>query len=608
MAQELMAKEQQHQYLKIHSALGEDALVLESVTINEGMSRLFTVEVVFIANQRLTDVQGQIGEEVAVGLEAGARERYFHGHILDIGELGKPLHNDEGQRYKATVVPRAWSATSRTNCRIFQDKTGIEIVETVLAEHQVSLIRKLNNASYTYTYCVQYNESDWDFVCRLLAQEGLSFFFKHSRSAHDMVVTDNTKAYARALEDKVAFRTGAVGEPRIYTWSTGFRATANALVESGFDFRKPTDKIDDDSAEQVPGKRFGKRELFHYAGEDAALKDRAKLAGLHLQAVTQDARAYRGASDCHSFGVGLTFSFREHEYAIPSHNEFVITEIFLAASAPVNTESQSGAGGFTYENRFKCLPTDKAYSPARRPKPVISGVQTATVTGAAGEEIHVDEHGRVKVQFHWDREGKNDQKSSCWIRVAQSWAGAGFGAQFLPRKGQEVIVEFGDGDPDQPLITGSVYNGKNKMPFPPMEQRNSSGFRSRSTTRGGAPNYSEVRFDDSKGKELLVVHAERDHELTVENDQTDDIGNNRKTQVGNDDLLAVKSNQAIDITGDQKVSSGKTITVDAGTSITLKTGAASLTLDSSGSISMRGSTLELQGTSISLKGAKISLN
>ncbi|MAL97765.1 MAG: type VI secretion system tip protein VgrG [Alteromonadaceae bacterium] len=607
-----MGTETQHHYLKMHSSLGEDALVLERLSVNEGMSRLFLVEVGFVANSRLPDLPGQIGETVAVSLSLGdsvpGEQRFFHGHILSIRELGKPLHNSEGQRYTATLVPRAWSATHRINCRIFQDKTAVQIVEAVLQEHQVKLVKNLSKSLYLFNYCVQYQESDWDFVSRLLAHEGLSFFFTHTLSGHEMVITDNVKAYRKAAESDVIFCSRPTGKPHISSWYTGFRATATSVVEQGFDFHKPAEPIDDSPTQKGPGAKFGKREVFDYLGEDRPLRDNAKLAGPHLQGLTQHAENYRGVSDYRSFGVGMTFSFTEHEDRVPDHNEFVVTEMTLEASAPLNSEGQSGHSGGIYANAFRCMPTKTVFRPARIPKPIMPGIQTATVTCAAGEEIHVDEHGRIKVLFHWDREGKADQKSSCWIRVAQSWAGAGFGAQFLPRQGQEVLVEFVNGDPDQPLVTGSVYNGRNKMPYPPLDERNSSGIRSRSTTGGAAGNYSELRFDDSRGKELLVVHAERDHELTVENDQADDVGNDRKTLVGNDDTLTVKNNQTVDITGDQQVRSGKTITVEAGTSITLKTGAASITMESSGAISMKGTTLSLQGTAISLKAAKISLN
>lgn len=627
-----MANEQQHSYLKIHSALGEDALVLERLTVNEGMSRLFSMDLGFLANERLSDMEGQIGEPVAVSLASGNGERrFFHGHVLSIRELGKPFHNRDAQYYEATIVPRAWSATHRTNCRIFQDRNTLDIVETVLGEHSVRLSRKLNKKPYTYHYCVQYQETDWDFVCRLLAHEGFSFFFQHSRSSHVMVVADNAKAYSPALESSVAFYTRSVAaKPHICNWHKVFRATADSMVEQGFNFEK-NDKVSSSPREKMPGKGFGKRELFTYLGEDAPLIDNARMTKPHLQGLTQQSASFLAVSDCCSFGVGNTFSFSEHEDRIPDHNEFVITEITLEASVPINSDNEGNPGRFSYSNSFRCLPTSDVFRPPKLPKPLISGIQTATVCGAAGEDIHVDRHGRIKVQFHWDREGSYDQKSSCWIRVAQSWAGANWGAQFIPRKNQEVLVGFLNGDPDQPVITGSVYNGANKMPYSPLSQRNSSGFKSRSTTRGGRANYNEIRFDDTRGNELLALHAEKDHELTVENDQSDDIGKNRRvkvgdddqlsvknhqnedigknrrTKIGSDDLLSVKSDQTVDVNGDQKVSAGKNITLQAGSSITLKAGAASIVLEASGKVSIKGTTLSLQGASIGLKGATISL-
>ena len=615
-----MATEEQHHHLKIQSGLGKDALILESVEISEGMSRLFEMQTRFVANERITDMQSQVGKEVTISLtlsgQADAEMRHFHGHIATIRELGKSLHNKEGQRYEALIVPRAWSAKNRTNCRIFQDKTVTEIVETVLGEHEVDLVKKVDGERHKYRYCVQYNESDWVFVTRLLAQEGLFFYFEHTESAHRMVIADNVNAYQPAEESQVVFRSGTTGDCRISSWHTGFRATPNALTEQSFDFTQPKEEVTDSVEQDVPGKTFGEQELYHYIGEDEALNDNTKLADNHLKGLAQEARFFNGKSDYASFGAGLTFAFREHEDKIPSHNEFVITEMALTANAPANSDDSSSDQGRGATNDFECIPTDEVYVPPRIAKPYISGVQTATVTVGSGEELHVDEHGRVKVQFHWDREGKNDHKSSCWIRVAQSWAGDGFGAQFLPRVGQEVIVEFVNGDPDQPLITGTVYNSDNRMPYSPEDQMNSSGIRSRSTLEGGEDNYSELRFDDDKGEELLVLHAEKDHELTVENDQTDDVGNNRKAKVGNDDNLAVKNNQGVDITGDREtdvggsdtVKAGKTITVEAGTSITLQTGAASITLESSGNISIEGTQLSLNGTTIALNGASISLN
>lgn len=599
-----MVKETQHHFLRIHSSLGDDALVLETLSANEGLSRLFEIRVVFTANERIEDMKALIGEPVAVSMvlgdNASESERWFHGHFLTIQEMGKPLHNNDGQRYSARIVPRAWSATSRTNCRIFQDQTALDIVETILGEHSVALDKNLNNPLYTYRYCVQYNETDWEFVCRILANEGLAFFFEHTQSAHTLVIADHEKAYPPAAEAEVVFSSRPVGEARISHWYCGARATANAVVEHGYDFTKPAEKTDEKSQETVPGDPFGDRELFQYLGEERPLKDKAGFASRHLQAVTQNADIRHGVSDYRSFAAGRVFGFRAHEDGLPDPNEFLITDIEIDASVPLDSDNQPGAGQFKCTNTFRCMALDRPYVPARIRKPVMPGLQTATVTCAPGEEIHVDEHGRIKVQFHWDREGQNNQYSSCWIRVAQSWAGENWGAQFIPREGQEVLVEFVNGDPDQPLITGAVYNGKNKMPYEPMSEKNISGIKSRSTTQGGGSNYNEISFDDTLGQEWLRIHAEKDHELTVENDQTDDIGNNRLTSIGNNDTQRVGN--------DQKISVGKTITVDAGTSITFKTGAASITMESSGNIAIKGTSISVQGTTIALKAGKISLN
>ena len=600
-----MSKETQHHFLKIHSSLGEDELILERLSISEGMSRLFHIEVGFTANQRIRNMKQHIGEEVVISLamtdKLGSRERYFHGHFLNISELGKPMHNKDGQRYAAVIVPRAWSATSRTNCRIFQDKTALDIVETLLGEHDVAHRKVLNGALYTHRYYVQYNETDWEFIGRVLANEGLTFFFEHTDSAHTMVITDSDTAFQPALENQVVFASRNIGASRISHWERGYRAMSDKMMEHGFDFTSPDDPVSITSQEKVPGDLFGQRELFAYHGEDRPLKDKANFTKKHLQALAMEAESLNAISTYRSFGAGLTFSFQSHEDGPQNPNEFLITDILIQAEVPLNSDNGSTMGTLSYHNEFLCRPAIDPYVPARVPKPTMPGLQTATVTCAAGEEIHVDEHGRVKVQFHWDREGKKDQKSSCWIRVAQSWAGERWGAQFIPRVGQEVLVEFVNGDPDQPLITGSVYNGKNQMPYDPVSQKNISGIKSRSTTKGSGGNYNEISFDDTLGSEWLRVHAEKDHELTVENHQTDDVGVDRTTTIGNDDKETVGNNQTVNV--------GKNHVLDAGDSITIKTGAASITMYSSGLVNIEGSTINVSGSAaINLKAPKINLN
>ena len=254
-----------------------------------------------------------------------------------------------------------------------------------------------------------------------------------------------------------------------------------------------------------------------------------------------------------------------------------------------------------YRNSFECVPSDTSYRPtALRNKPLINGVQTAVVTGDAGDEILVDKYGRVKVQFHWDREGQNDSKSSCWIRVAQNWAGNKWGAFFFPRVGQEVLVDFINGDPDQPIISGAIYNADLMPPYTLPDKKTQSGIKSHSTKQGAADNFNELRFEDEKGKELLFFQAEKDHELNVKNNQTDTVGNNRITQVNNDDTSTIVNNQTIDV--------GKTLNITAGTEIVLTAGGASITMSSSGAIDIKGTNITVNGTAIALKAAAISLN
>ncbi|MCH8498312.1 MAG: type VI secretion system tip protein VgrG [Marinobacter sp.] len=609
--------EKQHHYLKIHSSLGEDALVLEELVVDEGMSRLFTMSVKFLANERLKDMKAMVGEAVtmslALGEDAAQSERCYHGHILTITELGKPLHNSKGQFYQATVVPRAWSATQRTNCRIFQKQTALQIIETILKnEHGVDLQPKTTSDYHTYEYCVQYNETDWDFACRLLAHEGKSFFFQHSGEKgvgeHKLIIVDKVSDFDPATESEVTFSSRPPGKPHINSWKVGCQATANAMEKVGFDYTRPATQVKEQSKEAVPGASFGNRELYLYQGEDATLIKSASLTELHLESITQQAETYTATSDLRSFGVGLTFGFDAHEDKIPDHNEFVIISHELRASCAIGSDGQPRTGAFNYSNSFTCMPTKSMYRPTPLSKPRIHGLQTATVTCGAGEEEHYDKHGRIKVQFHWDREGKHNADSSCWIRVAQAWAGAGYGAQFLPRKDQEVIVEFINGDPDQPLVTGSVYNGNHDLPYDPTAKPASSGIRSRSTLKGGSGDYSELRFDDEKGKEKLVLHAERDHELTVENDQIDTVKSNRLGDIAKDDTLTIGKDQSVEVGGKQKVKVGKTIELEAGQKITFKSGSASITLDSKGNIAIKGGNIDLTGSNISLKGSKISLN
>lgn len=584
-------------------------MVVERVNINEEICELFSIDVTFVAQSRVKKLDSLIGEPVTISLalrdESSAPKRFFHGHINEVRELGRPLHNSEALRYQATVVPRAWFATQRVNCRIFQNLDVVAIVKKVLGEHGVKPNTAKLGSYVPYEYCVQYNESDWAFVKRLLAKEGIFSFFKHAESSHELVLADQKEAYEKALEAKVDFRTGDHNEAHIHQWYSQARSTVASMARRTFSFQSPGQYKIGNAKKSVPGSKMVPREVFEYEAEDpleAPLKSRTtQLTPQMLDAYTREAETYTGMSNCRSFGVGHYFTFGDHDNPAFKGKSFVITGYSMNASVPSNNEGGDQHDEQYLINEFTAIPAEVLYRPTPIAKPVINGVQTAVVTGVSGSEIHADKWGRIKVQFHWDREGQFDEKSSCWIRVAQHWAGKGFGAQFLPRVGHEVLVEFLNGDPDQPIITGSVYNGDNPLPYATPAKVEESGIKTRSTKKGGKENFNEIRFVDSKGKEKLVIHAEKDEEIHVENDQQENVDNDRTTVIGNNDKL--------DVTGKQDVSVGKAITVTAGDKIAFKCGSSTITMDSSGNIDIKGTSISINGSSaVTVKGGVIKLN
>lgn len=586
----MSAHQQPYHYLKLHSPLGDD-LVPYSVSIDEALSDLFTIEVGFLANQALPAPEQAIGQPMAVSLSLGegGEKKFFHGRIQTLAPGGAPFHNGQGRYYSARLVPVFWSATQRTHCRIFQDKTTEEIVTAVLKEHGATVKTALKTAKpHRYEYCVQYQETDWQFVSRLLAHEGWGFFFEHSESDHALVLFDHAKAHPSALEAAVPYRTALRGQPHVRTWQVGAGTTVEEVTETGYDFTRPTEAVSETAKAQVPGDAFGPRAVYDYRGEEASLQQRNRHTDARSRALALNGRYYRGVSDCRSWGAGHVFRFTEHEEKETAHQAFVISRVRIDASLPVNTDTGDATAHYSFTNRFECLPAEAVFVPQRQPKPVIPNLQTARVTTARGEQLY-DEYGRVRVRFHWDNSGSEDAASSCLLRVVQPWAGAGWGTQFLPRQGQEVVVQFIGGDPDQPIVTGAVYNGDHPPPYDPVNSPQVSGIKTRSTENGTADNFNELRFDDRKGEEKLVLQAERDHELKVKQDQTDRIGRHRDTQVAGKDTTHVKEGYTLIVDVDVLIESGK--------SLTLRNGPNSITLDGSG-IAIKGQQVTVNGGSL----------
>ncbi|PMG49476.1 type VI secretion system tip protein TssI/VgrG [Shewanella sp. 10N.286.52.B9] len=613
---------QKNNIISITTPLGKDTLYLTHFTASEAISQLFSISVSMFTIGTQIKLEDLVGKNVCISLrnaESDGAARYFHGVISHIESAGmRTAAADVAQDYidyQAVIVPRAALMKQRTNCRIFQNQSVIDILTDIFGQHAVSFQNKTTRTYPNYEYCVQYLESDLDFVTRLLQQEGIFYFFDHSIGDHKLVLADDITAYNACDEAQVRCFSGHLAESHVSHWQGGMSMVSGGFAQKGYDYTQPKKFPSGSNAKNdLPEQK--NLEVFDYLGESELNSRSQPLADNHLEAFQKDMNKCSGQSDCRSFTVGKFFTFKDHENSSFKGKTFLVSALRTSATQPNQSGASQSGSHAVYHNDFECVPNSTPYrSSLLMQKPLINGVQTAVVTGEPGDEQHIDKFGRVKVQFHWDREGEFNSKSSCWIRVAQSWAGNKWGAFFFPRVGQEVLVEFINGDPDQPIISGAVYNADLMPPYALPAKKTQSGIKSHSTKEGGADNFNELRFDDEKGKELLFFQAEKDHHLNVKNDQKDKVGNDRFTEVvnndnekvGNDSKLEIGNDRKQDIGNNETVKVGKVLNIEAGNEIVIKTGGASIKMSSDGSISIEGTNIKIKGTDVKVNGASIAL-
>ena len=605
---------QENNVISIDTPLGKDVLYLTRFSADETMSHPFSYQVMMYTVGTKIALKDLVGKKVCISLrnaEDSGEMRYFHGVVSHLESLGMRTSDSEVAQdyidYRAVVVPSVSLMVKRSNCRIFQNLSVQEIVADLFGQHQVDFSDKTTKTYPKYDYCVQYQESDFDFISRLLQQEGIFYFFEHSDSSHTLILADDITAYKKCAEDKVRCFSGHLSQPHIGHWQGGLGMVSGGYAQKGYDFEQPGlfpagNKVD----ASLPSQQ--NYEVYEYLGESEFNKRPQPYANVRLEALQKDMHLAIGQGDCRSFAVGKFFTFADHEDARYKGKSYLLTRMRVSATQPNQSGANQSSGIAVYSNDFDCVPKDTPYRPSLKlTKPVISGVQTAVVTGDAGDEQHIDKYGRVKVQFHWDREGKFNGESSCWIRVAQNWAGNKWGAFFFPRVGQEVLVDFINGDPDQPIISGAVYNADLMPPYALPAKKTQSGIKTRSTKQGGADNFNEVRFEDDKGKELLFFQAEKDHELKVKNDQKDNIGNNRLTEIINNNTLNVGKDRLTDIGNNDTLTVGKVLNIEAGSEIVFKTGGASIAMSSDGAITIKGTDIQVKGTDVKVNGTAITL-
>ncbi|TWU34188.1 type VI secretion system Vgr family protein [Novipirellula artificiosorum] len=556
-----MALSQKPRFLNLSTPLGDDVLFLTSFSGNEEMSRLFTYQLQMISDDNSIAAKDIVGSNVTFSVElADGSRRHFNGFVNRF--IAGDEDREHRRNYRAEVVPWLWFLTRTADCRIFQNKTVPEIIEQILGdlgfsdfELQISLQHK------SWDYCVQFRETDFNFISRLMEQEGIFYFFKHADGKHTLVMTDHKGAYIDCPENQVDlpgdFSAIAVKD-HLHSWEHHYEFRPGKWAQTDFDFKKPSTSLmtHTDTIVDLPG--VDKYEVYDYPGEYVERSDGEMETRLRMEEEEAHHDVVYGTSGCKTFTIGGRFRVGKHHNEDEEGKSYVITEIRHVGTESLGYETGSNSAETDYSNSFACIPDAVVFRPERRTaKPMISGVQTAIVVGPSGEEIYTDEYGRVKVQFHWDREGKNDENSSCWIRVAQNWAGENWGVLFNPRIGQEVVVDFIQGDPDRPIITGRVYNAEQMPPYDLPSEQTKSTIKTRSSKEGSPDNFNEIRFEDKKGEEELYIHAEKDRNTIVENndtlnvgvDQTIEIGNNQSLKVGGQN--AQEGTQTIEVLKDQ---------------------------------------------------------
>ncbi len=553
-------------------AFSDGEFVCRQLTGTEELGRPFEYTLDLLSEDHDFSLEKLLGRSVTTSIELpDGGYRYFNGIVANAthrGAMGRYA------RYELQLRPWIWFLRHNADSRIFQDMTVPEIIKQVFRDREFSdfndeLTNPPKGSYLKREYCAQYRESDFDFVSRLMEHEGIYYYFKHEKSKHSLVLSDSYSAH-EALNScsKIPYFPHESHErvrEHIYGWFVSQEVRTGICSLNSFDFVLPTAELEAKSSNPADHP-LAKMEVYDYPGTYLKKAEGEPYAQIRREELQWKHKRANGEGNVRGLAVGGLFTLEDHPRQDQNKEHLVVSADFRL----VSNEYEMGATeelGEIYNCKFFAMDAKTPFRPERfTPKPVVNGPQTAIVTGPQDAEIHTDEHGRVKVQFHWDREGQNDEKSSCWIRVAQVWAGKGWGGIFNPRVGQEVIVDFLEGEPDRPLITGRVYNGVQKTPYKLPDDQTKTTIKSHSSSKGTDENFNELRFEDKKDKEEVYFHAEREFNRVVEE--------NDSLKIGMDKQEDGKGDRTVDIWND------RTVTLEKGNdTLQVKTGNREVTID-----------------------------
>jgi len=564
----------------IDTPLGDDASFL-SLRATVELGRLFSYDLTLVSKRPDLNFARILGKRVTVSLHVPkAKTRLFGGYVVAFRQTGM---RGRLYVYEAAVRPWLWLLTRRSNCRIFQNKTVEEIVKAIFADPIYKSVElgeikwKANSRTHAAReYCVQYRESDFNFVSRLLEDEGIYYWYQDRDGKESLVLTD-TLATHEPVPGYESLPYGAVlsaapGAEYVSEWRTHHEIETRNWLLTDYDFKHPSRPLQKKAVKSMPGfDAFGDLEHFDFPGgyvDPDYGESRAKARADELRVDASSAPSATWAdqppvnwhqvdarTNSMSVRIGSLLKLERHPRA-DQNTQYLVTrtryEIDLA-----DYEAFEGAQPSRCECWFSAIDAKRPFASARTTrKPFVQGPQTAAVVGPGGDEIYADNYGRVKVQFFWDRLGKRDENSSCWMRVSQPWAGKGWGAVALPRIGQEVIVDFLEGDPDRPIITGRVYNAEQMPPYELPANMTQSGIKSRSSKGGSGANCNELRFEDKKGQEQVLLHAEKNQDIEVEHDETHWVGHDRKKNIDNDETTHVNHDRTETVGNNETISVG----------------------------------------------------
>ncbi len=557
--------------ITLTSPLPPEDLRFESCTFSEGLSTLGEMQLTLVSERADIKPEDLLGKPVTVTMEMrDDSKRHIHGYVTRFG-LGR--HRGRHHGYRATVRPWLWFLTRTTDCRIFQEQTVPDIVKKVFEDHGIANFEfKLFRSYRKWTYCVQYRESDYNFVARMLEHEGIYWHFEHTDSSHKLVLVDSQSAHDPAPGcDCLPYYEMEAEAPDdldiVSNWVFEREVRTGKVATTSYDFERPSTSLAADRA-MSRSHDLGDYEAFDFQGDYVQAADGTHWSENRIDEHQTRFEMLRGSSNALGLSCGHVLEMERHPRE-DQNAKYLVTATTVHAHQPT---SEADSGDHDYRCDFSAIPSAQQYRPPRRtPKPFVQGPQTAVVVGPGGEEIHTDKYGRVKVQFHWDRYGQKNEKSGCWVRVSHPWAGKNYGAIHIPRIGQEVVVDFLEGDPDQPLITGRVYNAEQMPPWDLPANATQSGILTRSSKSGGYGNANAIRFEDKMGSEQLWIHAEKNQDIEVENDETHWVGHDRKKTIDHDETTLVKHDRTETVDNDETITvhGFRTETVDKDEKITV---------------------------------------